>query len=267
MAAERRELREALDETSAQLTLLREAGAQLPRLEGSVAKIEAALGALLPELRQEEEEGVLQANPLAQEGDGKAQVDSADDDEEEALVPLDPDGIVLKVIERGVYGPCGGPGSAGQYAYLARIALFFCAGAYFQARCFPLIDPSLELAGWAYGILLLVAGAVFLARLRPLGSQLADGGALREMLGAEVGAETAADVADTARKNTLAGIAMTQGVLVIIGLFLYMLWERLLPQHSAAAPHGHLGSWCVRRKRPCLRPAVRRRTRPAASLA
>ena len=120
--------------------------------------------ALLPELRQEQgEEGVLQANPLAQERDGKAQVDSADDDEEEALVPLDPDGTALKVIERGVYGPCGGPGSAGQYAYLASIALFFCAGAYFQARCFPLIDPSLELAGWAYGILLLVAGAVFLA--------------------------------------------------------------------------------------------------------
>ena len=106
MAAERRELREALDDTSAQLTLLREAGAPIARLEGNVAKIEAALGALLPELRQEyEEEGVLQANPLAQDGDGKAQVDSADDDEEGALVPLDPDGTALKVVERSVYGP------------------------------------------------------------------------------------------------------------------------------------------------------------------
>ena len=76
MAAERRELREALDDTSAQLTQLREAGAPIARLEGNVAKIEAALGALLPELRQEEEEGVLQANPLAQDGDGKAQVAS-----------------------------------------------------------------------------------------------------------------------------------------------------------------------------------------------
>ena len=86
MAAERRELREALDDTSAQLKQLREAGAPIARLEGNVAKIEAALGALLPELRQEEEEGVLQANPLAQEGDGK--VGGAGDDEEEALVPL-----------------------------------------------------------------------------------------------------------------------------------------------------------------------------------
>ena len=98
MAAERRELREALDDTSAQLKQLREAGAPIARLEGNVAKIEAALGALLPELRQEEEEGVLQANPLAQEGDGKAQVDSAAD-EEEALVPLDPDGTALKLVE------------------------------------------------------------------------------------------------------------------------------------------------------------------------
>ena len=105
MAAERRELREALDDTSAVLTLMREAGAPSARLEGNVAKIEAALGALLPELRQEdEEEGVLQANPLAQEGDGKAQVDSAADDEEEALVPLDPDGAVLKLLEQSV--PC-----------------------------------------------------------------------------------------------------------------------------------------------------------------
>ena len=102
MAAERRELREALDDTSAQLKQLREAGAPIARLEGNVAKIEAAFGALLPELRQEDEGGVLQANPLAQ-GDGKAQVGSADDDEEGAPVPLDPDGTVLKLLERAAY--------------------------------------------------------------------------------------------------------------------------------------------------------------------
>ncbi len=131
---------------------------------------------------------MLQANPLAQEGDGKAQVASAGDDEEEALVPLDPEGAVLKLLERAAYGPCGGPGSAGQYAYLASLALLFCAFAYFFAGCFPLIDPSLELAGWAYGIVVLVMGTVLAAGIRPLGSQLADGGALREMLlGAEVG--------------------------------------------------------------------------------
>ena len=45
MAAERRELREALDDASAQLTLMREAGVPSARLEGNLAKIEAALGA------------------------------------------------------------------------------------------------------------------------------------------------------------------------------------------------------------------------------
>eukprot|EP01045_Picozoa_sp_COSAG04_P013719 COSAG04_NODE_987_length_8947_cov_6.409245_10_plen_472_part_00 len=228
MAAERRELREALDDTSAQLTLLREAGAQLPRLEGSVAKIEAALGALLPELRQEEEEGVLQANPLVLEGDEKAQVGSAGDDEEEALVPLDPEGALLKLLERAVYGPCGGPGSAGQYAYLASTALLFCVAGYFSAGCFALIDPSLELAGWAIGIMCLLMAGTMLLGLRPLSSHVADGGALREMLlGAEVGAQTAADVADTVRKNMVGMIAVVPSAYGFWGFILYMLWEQL----------------------------------------
>ena len=62
-------------------------------------------------------------------------------------MPLDPDGTALKLVERAAYGPCGGPGSAGQYAYLASLALHFCAWAYFWARCLPMIDPSLELVG------------------------------------------------------------------------------------------------------------------------
>ena len=45
MASKRHELRKALDDASTQLTQLREVGAQLPRLEGTIAKIEAALDA------------------------------------------------------------------------------------------------------------------------------------------------------------------------------------------------------------------------------
>ena len=50
------------------------------------------------------DDGVLQANPVAKERDGKVSSDT--DDEEEALVPLDSHGTTLKLLERGAYGPC-----------------------------------------------------------------------------------------------------------------------------------------------------------------
>ena len=230
MAHERRQVREALADANARLALMRQGGAPSADLEGSVAKIEAALGVLLPEL--EEEHGTLQQNPLAQRDES-----ARADDDDEALVPVDPGGALLALAELGLGGPCRGAGAIGTYLFDAMILVCWGCQGYWALGMMRLIDPSLEQVGRLFASVAVVIGACTLYSARVQRSMLSDGeSALRRLLKAEVSAEKAEYVAAVTRKirvgNTLSNVV---GPCIIMSAIFYFLWDEVTPDVVLAA--------------------------------
>jgi hypothetical protein len=241
-------------------------------LAACVATVDVTIQSMDSQLRAEprpaSEIEEIVANPIAGTG-GQGQEDQAVEPvfeaEEEALAPADPGAV--RAMQLGAHPATGVAGMA------------FCVGAaYLAARVWPILHPSLEVAGWSLAVFFVTAGlydAIFMAhrmRAQLQGEERleADGtpGTLHALFAEPVRPAAAAEVSKKLKeaKANVAVLPLIQSV--ALGSSLY--FADLPPDIIVAWVAGVLTSPIIgvtqfANKLPAAAPARSSLTRPAGS--